>query len=183
MFNPDFYPTPELVAAMMLDPLDLRGRTVVEPSAGSGNLIKACLERGAAEVLAVEPEPKLRSILAGISDSRLISADWLKVTADQISHADLVVMNPPFSADEHHILHAWKVAPAGCEIVALCNWNTISTDRWSSRASRELRTLISAYGNGQNLGPVFEDAERTTRCEIGMVRLTKPGSRPGAVPF
>jgi 16S rRNA G966 N2-methylase RsmD len=184
MFNPDFYPTPELVAATMLDPLDLRGRTVVEPSAGSGNLIKACLERGAAEVLAVEPEPKLRAILAGIPDSRLISADWLKVTADQISHADLVVMNPPFSADEHHILHAWKVAPAGCELVALCNWNTVSPDRWSNRAShRELKTLIEQYGSRQNLGSVFEDAERTTRCEIGMVRLTKPGSRPGADEF
>jgi len=28
MFNPDFYPTPPEVAATMLDPLDLRGRTV-----------------------------------------------------------------------------------------------------------------------------------------------------------
>jgi hypothetical protein len=46
MFNPDFYPTPPEVAATMLDPLDLRGRVVVEPSAGSGNLVQACLERG-----------------------------------------------------------------------------------------------------------------------------------------
>jgi hypothetical protein len=38
MFNPDFYPTPPDVAATMLDPLDLRGKVVVEPSAGSGNL-------------------------------------------------------------------------------------------------------------------------------------------------
>lgn len=64
MLNPDFYPTPPDVGALMLDPLDLRGRTVVEPSAGSGNLVTACLERGAAEVLAVEPEPQLRAILA-----------------------------------------------------------------------------------------------------------------------
>jgi hypothetical protein len=178
MFNPDFYPTPEAVAATMLDPLDLRGRVVVEPSAGSGNLVQACLERGASEVLMVEPEPRLRAILAGLQgDCRLIGNDWLAVTADQISHADLVVMNPPFSADEHHILHAWQVAPAGCEIVALCNWNTVSTDRWSNRASRELKTLIEQYGSSQNLGSVFDDAERTTQCEIGMVRLTKPGQR------
>jgi hypothetical protein len=178
MFNPDFYPTPEAVAATMLDPLDLRGRVVVEPSAGSGNLVQACLERGASEVLMVEPEARLRAILAGIpADCRLIGNDWLAVTADQISHADLVVMNPPFSADEHHILHAWQVAPAGCQIVALCNWNTVSTDRWSNRASRELKTLIEQYGSSQNLGSVFDDAERTTRCEIGLVRLTKPGQR------
>ena len=29
MFNPDFYPTPPEVAAEMLNPLDLRGRTVL----------------------------------------------------------------------------------------------------------------------------------------------------------
>lgn len=184
MFNPDFYPTPPEVAATMLDPLDLRGRVVVEPSAGSGNLAQACLERGASEVLMVEPEPRLRAILAGLQgDCRLIGNDWLQVTADQISHVDVICMNPPFSADEHHILHAWQVAPAGCEIVALSNWNTVSTDRWSSRASRELKTLIEQYGSSQNLGSVFADAERTTGCEIGLVRLTKPGSRPGADEF
>jgi hypothetical protein len=178
VFNADFYPTPPEVAATMLDPLDLRGRVVVEPSAGSGNLVQACLERGAAEVLMVEPEPKLRAILAGIpADCRLIAADWLTVTAEQISHVDLIVMNPPFSADERHILHAWEIAPPGCEIVALCNANTIETGRWGSRASQQLRTLIEQYGSGQNLGPSFEDAERTTRCEIGLVRLTKPGQR------
>jgi hypothetical protein len=148
---------------------------VVEPSAGSGNLVHACLERGAAEVLAVEPETKLRAILAGIPDSRLIGSDWLKATAEQISHADVIVMNPPFSADERHILHAWQVAPPGCEIVSLCNWNTVNLN--GCRASRELRTLIEQYGSSQTLGPVFEDAERTTRCEIGLVRLTKPGQR------
>jgi hypothetical protein len=177
VFNADFYPTPPDVAATMLDPLDLRGRVVVEPSAGSGNLVRECLTRAAAEVLTCEPEPKLRAILAAISDSRLIGSDWLKVTADQISHADLIVMNPPFSADEHHILHAWAIAPTGCEIVALCNANTIETGRWGSRASQQLRTLIEQYGSGHNLGPVFEDAERTTRCEIGLARLTKPGQR------
>jgi hypothetical protein len=178
MFNPDFYPTPPEVAATMLDPLDLRGRVVVEPSAGSGNLVQACLERGAAEVLMVEPESRLRAILAGLQgDCRLIGNDWLAVTADQISHADLVVMNPPFSADEHHILHAWAIAPAGCEIVSLCNWNTVSTNRWSNRASRELKTLIEQYGDSQYLGECFDDAERSTRCEIGLVRLTKPGQR------
>ena len=61
MFNNNFYPTPPEVAATMLDPIDLRGKVVVEPSAGSGNLVQACLERGATEVLMVEPEPKLRA--------------------------------------------------------------------------------------------------------------------------
>jgi hypothetical protein len=183
MFNPDFYPTPPEVAATMLDPLDLRGKVVVEPSAGSGNLVREALARGAGEVMAAEAEPKLRAILAGITGCQLIGNDWRQVTAERIAHADVIVMNPPFSADERHILHAWAVAPPGCEIVSLCNWTVIDNSRWSHRASRELKSLISQYGSGQNLGSVFEDAERTTRCEIGMVRLTKPGSRPSADEF
>jgi hypothetical protein len=173
----DFYPTPEAVAATMLDALDLRGRTVVEPSAGSGNLVRAALERGAAEVLMVEPEPELRAILAGIpGDCRLIGNDWLQVTAEQISHADVIAMNPPFSADEHHMLHAWAIAPAGCQIVSLCNWATVDGYRPTAR-QQELCTLIEQYGDRHNLGSVFEQAERTTQVEIGLIRLTKPGQR------
>lgn len=175
MFNPDFFPTPSDVAALMLDSLDLRGRVVVEPSAGSGNLITACLERGAAEVLAVEPEPKLRAILASIPGNRLIGNDWLGITAEQISHVDLIVMNPPFSADERHILHAWEVAPPGCEIVALCNWNTISGHYRGLQL--QLAKLIEAYGSGESLGECFADSERATRVTVGLVRLTRPGQR------
>ena len=185
MFNADFYPTPPDVAAEMLDPLDLRGRVVMEPSAGSGNLVQACLERGAAEVLMVEPEPKLRAILAGIpADSRLISNDWLTVTAEQISHVDLIVMNPPFSADERHILHAWEIAPPGCEIVALANWNTVCdeyvhrlTQRTGAGLKKQLAKLIEGYGSKENLGECFTTAERPTRVSVGMVRLTRPGQR------
>ena len=175
MFNPDFYPTPPEVAATMLDPLDLRGRIVVEPSAGSGNLVQAALARGAEEVLCCEPEPKLRAILAAITGSRLISNDWLAVTADQISHIDAIVMNPPFSADERHILHAWAIAPPGCEIVALANWNSISGH--CRGLQLQLAKLIEAYGSSECLGEVFADAERPTRVSVGLVRLTKPGQR------
>jgi len=74
LFGQDFYPTPEAVAATMLDPLDLRGRVILEFSAGSGNLVRECLARGAAEVLCCEPEPELRAILAAITGTRASGA-------------------------------------------------------------------------------------------------------------
>jgi hypothetical protein len=177
MFNPDFYPTPPEVAALMLDPLDLRGKTVLEPSAGSGNLVRECINRGAGEVMWCESEPKLRSILANIRSATMIQGwpDFLQVQAADVSHIDLIVMNPPFSADERHILHAWEIAPPGCEIVALCNLNTISGRQWGRQ--QELWRLIEAYGSSENLGECFADAERPTRVSVGMVRLTKPGQR------
>jgi hypothetical protein len=176
MFNPDFYPTPPEVAATMLDPLDLRGRVVVEPSAGSGNLVEAALSRGAEEVLWCEPEPKLRAILATIRGGRSIGNDWLDVKAEQISHVDVICMNPPFSSDEAHILYAWEIAPPGCEIVALANWHTL--DPWrGTRKKIQIGKLVEAYGSKENLGECFTDAERPTRVTVGLLRLTKPGQR------
>jgi predicted RNA methylase len=191
IFNPDHYPTPAEVAAEMLDSLDLRGKTVLEPSAGSGNLVRECLERGAAEVIWCEPEKQLRSIIYGMNGRHIyLLNDFLRVEADFVSHVDLIVMNPPFSADEAHILHAWEIAPPGCEIVALCNWNTVCdeyvhrlTQRTGSGLKKQLAYVVNAYGSRENLGECFATAERPTRVSVGLVRLTKPGSCAGADEF
>jgi hypothetical protein len=183
LFGQDFYPTPSEVAAEMLDPLDLRGKVVLEPSAGSGNLVRECLDRGAAEVLWCEKESQLVGILSSIPGTVPAHRpmDFLQVQADRVSHIDLIVMNPPFSADEAHILHAWEIAPPGCEIVALCNWNTI--DGYRRGLQRQLAHLVEAYGSQINLGECFATAERPTQVSVGMVRLTKPGGRLGADEF
>jgi hypothetical protein len=189
IFNADFYPTPPEVAALMLDPLDLRGKTILEPSAGSGNLIGECLTRGAVEVMWCEAEAKLQGILTGIRNATPAHSytDFLQVQPADVSHIDMIVMNPPFSADERHILHAWEIAPAGCEIVSLCNWNTVSDWRGNSltskpgpRSQQQIRYLTEAYGSTENLGKCFTTAERPTRVSVGMVRLTKPGQRVSA---
>ena len=177
MFNPDFYPTPPEVAAEMLDPLDLRGRVVLEPSAGSGNLVRECLDRGAAEVLWCEKEPQLRDMLTSTRGATPAHsyADFLQVHPADVSHIDAIVMNPPFSADEAHILHAWEIAPPGCEIVALANWNTVSGEFRGLQL--QVAKLINAYGSLENLGECFSTAERPTKVAVGLVRLTKPGQR------
>lgn len=173
MFNPDFYPTPAEVAAEMLDCLDLRGKIILEPSAGSGNLVRECLERGASEVLWCEKEPQLRDILTSIRNTSPRGTDFLQLQAEKVSHIDLIVMNPPFSADEIHILHAWEIAPPGCEIVALCNLNTIR-GHYNGLQLR-LSKIINAYGSQEDLGECFNTAERPTKVCVGLIRLAKPG--------
>lgn len=169
MLNKDFYPTPIEVINDMLFGLDLFGKEVLEPSAGSGNIVDELNKLGAI-VSACEIEPKLRQILNDKCD--LIGTDFTKLTKEDCSHFDFIIMNPPFSADERHILHAWEVAPNGCEIIALCNYNTLSNSY--SRSRKELLSIINNYGQSKNLGNVFSDAERETNVEIGLIRLNKP---------
>lgn len=169
MFNADFYPTPPEVIAQMTWDLDLKDKNVLEPSAGKGDIVDSCIGSGAF-LLACEKEENLRAILQ--SKCKVIADDFLGVTSDMISHVDYIIMNPPFSADEKHILHAWNIAPDGCQIVALCNYETIANSRYSYR--EQLVKLISNYGNSENLGDVFSNAERKTNVEIGLIKLFKP---------
>lgn len=171
MINKDFYPTPNEVVNDMLFGLNLLNAEVLEPSAGSGNIVDA-LNNAGAIVSACEIESKLRQILNNKCD--LIGHDFLELTKKDCSHFDFIIMNPPFSADEKHILHAWEVAPNGCEIIALCNYNTLSNSY--SRSRKELLSIIKDYGQSRNLGDVFSDAERETKIDIGLIRLNKPKS-------
>lgn len=169
--NKDFYPTPQAVIEMMIAGENLTGAVCLEPSAGKGNIVKVLKDHGA-EVLACEISEPLRKILAG--ECRIIENDFLQVRSDQVSHITHIFMNPPFSADEKHILHAWEIAPAGCVIVALCNWNTLNKTYTKSR--EQLKQLIDENGRSENLGNVFEQSERYTGVEVGFIRMVKPGA-------
>ncbi|WP_167596597.1 DUF4942 domain-containing protein [Leeuwenhoekiella sp. ZYFB001] len=170
IFNSEFFPTPAPVIEEMLFGLDLTGKVILEPSAGSGHIVEVCQERGAKQVLAFEELEDLRAILG--SKCKVIGEDFLQCRPEQISHVDFIIMNPPFSNADKHILKAYEVAPEGCQIIALCNWETINNS--FSRNRRQLEVLIKENGSSINLGPVFTEAERTTGIDIGLIKLIKP---------
>lgn len=168
MFDKEFYPTKnETLDKMGFDP---NGLICLEPSSGKGNIIDYLKDHGAKEVLCVEKNDDLAILSA--AKGNLIGRDWFDIKAEDISHVQLIVINPPFSNADDHINHAFEIAPEGCEIFALCNWNTISKD--SGWGRRKLMQLIHNYGLSTNLGQEFTDAERTTGVEVGLVKLFKP---------
>jgi hypothetical protein len=163
----DFYPTPENIISQMTLMFDLYNKNVLEPHAGTGNIVDYCNKLGS-NVFFCEIEPKLQRT---IKNAELIKPDFLKVESSDISHIDYIIMNPPFSADMKHILHAWEIAPAGCEIVSLCNSKTLG--RYSGDEAK-LRTIINDSGSFEYLGEVFKDAERQTNVKVSLVKLFKP---------
>lgn len=170
IFNKDFYPTPADVIERMMMGVDLFDKLVLEPSAGSGNIVDYVNAQGAREVYACEINEKLRKTLAG--KCSIIGDDFLLLTPEQVSHVDIIVMNPPFSDAERHILHAYEVAPEGCEIISLCNTQTVN---YAYNAVRQqISELISKYGFKERYGEVFSTAERRTDCDISCIHLWKP---------
>jgi hypothetical protein len=169
IFDNQFYPTPKAVIETMTATLDLHGKHVLEPSAGKGDIVDFCANLGA-NVSVCEVEPTLAKIVA--AKGKFLKPDFLNLNSDEVSHIDFIIMNPPFFNADAHILHAWDIAPDGCEIIALCNWNTL--DNRFSRMRSRLGSLIDAYGYSENLGDCFWQSERKTGVEVGLVKLFKP---------
>jgi len=171
MYNPDFYPTPPEVIFDMLQGVNITDKIILEPSAGKGDIIDYLNDNGAREVIFCEVEPDLK--LISQTKAKFLKSDFLDVDSSEISHIDLIVMNPPFSKDTQHILHAFNMAPPGCKIIALCNAQTYLNPYTQSR--KELKLNVDTYGIFQNLGSCFADAERSTGVEIGLIILNKAG--------
>lgn len=170
MFEHDFYPTPQNVIEDILSSVNVINQTILEPSAGSGNIVSYLKNAGAKEVIACEIDPKLRRIVE--RECRVIKDDFLQVSSDEISHINIMVMNPPFSKQEEHILHAWEVAPEGCQIVAICN-NSMLENRYS-QDRRKIKDLIEMHGRSSYLGDVFSNSERKTGVKCAVIYLFKP---------
>lgn len=171
IFDKDFYPTPPEVIEMMISSLNVSDKVILEPSAGSGNIVDHLKALGA-EVIACEKDPDLAKIVA--NKCNLLANDFFTVEAHQVSHIHMIIMNPPFSCDERHILHAWNLAPAGCKIVSLCNSSTVNERNYYS-SRRELGAIIDEYGSSTDLGDCFSNADRPTKTEVSMITLNKPG--------
>ena len=170
IFNPDFFPTPENVIDMMLLGETIEGKVILEPSAGNGNIIKYLKTNGAKDVLFCEKESELATISSNLG--RMVGDDFLKLNKEDVSHIDMIVANPPFSKDEDHILKMWDIAPGGCTIITLLNWNTY--DLAHTKARRLLRHIVAENGSATYLGDVFSTAERKTGVAIGLIKLYKP---------
>jgi hypothetical protein len=150
---------------------DIAGKIILEPSAGKGDIVDCLKESGAKEVIACEINSDLAKIVSG--KCRLIAHDFLTVRSTDISHVDCIVMNPPFSADENHILHAWAIAPDGCTVISLCNADTVS--RYAHTAKQQqIKELLDLYGRSENFGDCFSDAERKTGVDVACIWLYKP---------
>ena len=133
---PQLFPTPpELAAEMVAQARIQAGDKVLEPSAGTGNILRAIVnhealrENGPApHVVAVEINQALADALPKHLASDVVCEDFLKITSehpvcpDTEGGFDRVLMNPPFgqAQDIAHIRHALTFLAPGGRLVAIC---------------------------------------------------------------
>lgn len=89
-------------------------------------------------------------------------------------HYDLIIMNPPFSNGDEHLLKAISIAEkTGSKIVCLLNAETIRNPYSNKR--KELAKQLDKYNaTFEYIKDGFKSAERKTDVEVVIVRLDVP---------
>jgi hypothetical protein len=175
MFNKNFYPTPDKILGRMIAKISGHPDNILEPSAGSGNIIEAIQKRyrnnswsRAGKISAIELDPSLRAMLIG-KGVRVLDSDFLAYAGSD--HFDLIIMNPPFDEGDKHLLKAIDILFRG-QIICLLNAETLKNPYTNTRKMladklNELKAEIE-YIEG-----AFKDAERPTGVEVALINITK----------
>ena len=172
--NADFYPTPREVVERMLMGEDIVGKTILEPSAGKGDICTVLREYGATNILVCENDEHNKKLLQGKYDEFMCD-DFLQLTSERVSHIDYIIMNPPFSRGCEHIYHAYEIAPPGCTVIALCNKSNLDS-RYRNSYESKVKELINDFGHYESLGHCFSTAELKTEVDVALVKLYKEGT-------
>lgn len=174
----DFYPTPKSLLDKIFSGVKWRNiQEVLEPSAGMGDIADYIRDAGRncnsfLTVDCIEIDPELRNILKG-KNHHVVHDDFL--TFHTYKQYDLIVMNPPFSEGDKHLLKALEIMEeAGGDIVCILNAETLRNPYTNVRKdlARKLEDVDAAieYMTGQ-----FENAVRRTSVEIAVIKVHMAG--------
>ena len=125
---PGYFPTPEAITAKMVEFAGIEDyQAILEPSAGSGNILQAIDATGYnhGRRVAIEYNCTLSDIgKAKFKEWKHYQGDFLQEMPEGCLNPgfDRIIMNPPFDMgiDIKHIKHAMQFLKPGGRIVALC---------------------------------------------------------------
>jgi predicted RNA methylase len=142
-----YFPTPQLLAKQVVVKADISdGMTILEPSAGSGNLADIIAGLTAKENIYCCELQESNVALLEEKGYQVRSGDFQSVPPLPEFEVDRVVMNPPFERqqDIKHVMHAWNFVKPGGKLVAIMS--SSFTFRANSLSS-DFRDFVDEYGH------------------------------------
>lgn len=119
----------------------------------------------------IESDTNLCAILRD-KGYRVCNDDFLSFDDDK--HYDLIVMNPPFSNGDEHLLKAIEIAEkTGSKIICLLNAETIRNP-YSNKRKLLVNTLEKYNAEIEYVQDAFKNAERKTGVEVAIIRVEIP---------
>lgn len=143
---PGFFATPGPVAAQLIHAAEIApGSTVLEPSAGKGDLAAAIVDAGG-ELTAVEISHDLANVCA-LRVGECIVGDCMNGAIPPAARFDRVVMNPPFEkgADAEHVRAMFDRLEPGGRLVAVMGEGTFCRSDRRAAGFREWLERVEGY--------------------------------------
>lgn len=178
----EFFPTPSVLAGIMANMVDWSVvKSALEPSAGKGDLIDAARKHrknrsatGNEKWDCIEIDENLQYILTG-KNYRVVGDDFLSF--DTMKRYDLILMNPPFSNGDAHLLKAVELQKrGGGQIVCLLNAETIRNP-YTNRRKLLQNELAKYSAKIEFVSNGFSKAERKTGVEVAIVYVRVPAPK------
>ena len=188
-----YYPTPQETAEKLIGMIDRNivadGINVLEPSAGTGELISAWLEPDRRyvrrEYCKKDYEPEFHGHCIEINKTRaaVLKGKGYKVVWDDfltfnpMMRYSLILMNPPFHDGAKHLLKALEVCAPGGQIACILNAETIRNPNTNERKALIAKLEEQEKYTVEYAKEAFADADRKTDVEVALVHV-KMKERP-----
>ena len=102
------------------------------------------------------------------------------LTYNTFKQYDLIVMNPPFSTGDKHLLKAIELQKSGGKIVCILNAETLKNQYNNTR--KDLQRKLEEYNAEiEYIENAFFDAERKTNVEIALIKINIPKNKDNSI--
>lgn len=190
MFDNEFYPTPRKLIDDMLTGIDFRFiSSVLEPSAGKGDIVEAVTDKfkyahstyynkeAKWDIDCIEIDENLQFILQG-KKHRVVHNDFLSY--DTYKKYDLIIMNPPFSVGDKHLLKALTMQENGGQIICILNAETLKNPYNNIR--KVLLDRLEQYNADiKYIQNGFISAEIKTNVEVALIKVNIPKAEQSSI--
>lgn len=166
--------TPERLAYWMAGLVEVRNKRVLEPSAGTGVIVRALVHLGCPEVVACEIDEGAREELDASGATEVVYGNFLEqnmVTLGDSRPFNLAIMNPPFEGGQaiEHMEHALSMCD---EVISLVPLSTLSCmSRLPFWRRNRLIQLTLLPRRPRFTGP--HDKQKHGQAELCVMRVTR----------
>ena len=172
-----FFGTPEAVADRIVSHIDIISDSskVLEPSAGTGALIKAVRKRNQTVIIdAFEAMPENRKVLQQMQRVNIVGDDFLK--SDTSIKYDIIVANPPFSKNQDvtHVLRMYEHLKDGGRLVAIMSPHWQHSQDKKSQQFRDFLQSVSGQVNEIDEGAFAESGTNIKTYFVVIDKKPKP---------
>lgn len=172
-----FFPTPKKLIDELIGIAEIKkGESILEPSAGKGDILDVIKQQFADTVTlsACEVNSDLRELLT-LKGYELVGRDFLELNQT----FDKIIMNPPFEngQDIDHVLHAFSLLNKGGRLVAIMSEGVFFRNFKKEKDFRNTLFHTNAFISDKIQG-AFKDAFNQTGVAVRIVAINQDGSLP-----